>query len=96
MKNVRQRIILQDYNVINITKVEVQLLFILSLSTGPPPFVIVVIYCRSSYFRVFQFSRICDLGTREHVSGHDTCLPSQLTRVLAQMLGQNWKYHAIV
>ena len=25
-------------------------------------------------------------------SGHNTCLPSQLTRVLAQMLGQNWKY----
>ena len=32
MKNVWQRIILQDYNVINITKVEVQLLFILGLS----------------------------------------------------------------
>ena len=51
MKNVLQRIILQDYNVINITKVEVQLLFILGLSTGPPPFVIVVIYCRSGNFR---------------------------------------------
>ena len=60
MKNVWQRIILQDYNVIYITKVEVQLLFILGLSTGPPPFVIVVIYCRSGNFRVFQFSSICD------------------------------------
>ena len=32
MKNVWQRIILQDYNVINITKVDVQSLFILGLS----------------------------------------------------------------
>ena len=67
MKNVWQKIILQDYNVINITKVEVQFLFILGLSTGPPPFVIVVIYCRSGNFRVFQFSRICDFEKKNRL-----------------------------
>ena len=49
MKNVWQSIILQDYNVINITKVEVQLFFILGLSIGPPPFGIVVIYIQTHY-----------------------------------------------
>ena len=42
MKNVWQRIILQDYNVINITKVEVQLLFILGFQQGPRPLLLLL------------------------------------------------------
>ena len=62
MKNVLQRIILQDYNVINITKVEVQLLFILGLSTGPRP-LLLLLYT----VHLVIFAKICDFEKKNRL-----------------------------